>query len=526
MPQVGCLNWLKNRILVICCLVLVLCVFHVDTAHADVSPTLCSIRPDYAVAGGWFYSQGGNGTGLGFSVVDNDSSDMWTGFNRRGGVPTLGYPITQPFHYKGFLTQAFQHAILRWDPVKKDVSFVNTLDELSGLGHDDYLLSHWQIPAHKIIDYGSELDPNNDLEFEKIKSIHLDIIKGDMRLASMFDESKSWLDLYGLPVAYSEMEGIRTLRTQRAVVRIREFGQRADGSVEVDVLLDILETGYLAKDAGMFPDYAIEPQYPSGDSGRLPQIIVPNKLIQGSVGIVRVRGLRGPMSSIVNGIQMSSFCTDGEHAFFIPIPIDSKTGEQSLSIKMFDRETNVSYTVIKRHVDSASIVVPESISHLLDSKYSTEEGVLFDSVFGEISGEQLWQGTFIKPLDINENSGFGEHRIFMPGAVHSHHTGTDFPAGSDTTVSSAADGIVLWAGSLPIHGNTVIVDHGLGVSTVYSHLAGFNVEKGEALSIGAVVGLVGSTGRSTGAHLHWEVRVLGVPVDPNLWLDAQTIPLS
>ncbi len=520
------LNRVKNRILMVSCLVLTLCAFYVDTAYADNPPTLCSISPDYPVLGGWFYSQGGDGTGLGFSVVDNDSADMWTGFNRRGGVPILGYPITQPFRYKGFLMQGFQYAVLRWDPQKKDVSFVNTLDELSRLGHDDYLLSQWRIPDHKIIDYGSKLDPNSYVEFEEIKSAHLDIIKGNMILESMFGESKSWLDLYGLPVAYGEIEGTKTLRAQRAVIRIGQFGQNTDKSGEFDVPVEVLEIGSLAKDAGMFPSYAIEAHHPSGDSGRLPQIIMPNKLIQGSVGLVRLRGLRGPMSSTVNGIQVNSFCMNGEHVFFLPIPIDSRTGEQSMSIELVDEEINAFYTVSKRDVDSANIEVPRSISHLLDSKYSTEEGLFFDSVFDEINTKQLWKGTFVKPLQMNENSGFGEHRIFMPGAVHSYHTGTDFPADSETIVSSAADGIVLWVGSLPIHGNTVIVDHGLGVSTVYSHLANFSVKKGDALSVGDAVGLVGSTGRSTGAHLHWEVRVLGVPVDPNLWVQAQTIPIS
>ncbi len=98
------------------------------------------------------------------------------------------------------------------------------------------------------------------------------------------------------------------------------------------------------------------------------------------------------------------------------------------------------------------------------------------------------------------------------------HTGLDIPAPSGTRVVAAEAGGVILAGWLGGYGNTVIIDHGGGYSTLYAHLSRINVAVGAEIARGQVIGRVGTTGFSTGPHLHWEVRVNGEPEDPRQFL--------
>ena len=86
-----------------------------------------------------------------------------------------------------------------------------------------------------------------------------------------------------------------------------------------------------------------------------------------------------------------------------------------------------------------------------------------------------------------------------------------------TPIYAPAPGVVVWAGPLQVRGNTTIIDHGWGVYTGYWHQAGILVQTGEQVETGQEIGSIGSTGLVTGAHLHWELWVSGVQVDPLQW---------
>jgi len=115
------------------------------------------------------------------------------------------------------------------------------------------------------------------------------------------------------------------------------------------------------------------------------------------------------------------------------------------------------------------------------------------------------------------SSSFGPrvHPIFGTTRLHA---GMDLAAPTGTPISAAAPGAVVTAGWLGGYGNAVVVDHGGGLSTLYAHQSALAVTVGQAVGAGDVVGRVGSTGNSTGPHLHFEVRVLGTPVDPANYL--------
>lgn len=98
------------------------------------------------------------------------------------------------------------------------------------------------------------------------------------------------------------------------------------------------------------------------------------------------------------------------------------------------------------------------------------------------------------------------------------HEGIDIGADTGTPIRAAAGGTVILADWFGGYGNTVLVDHGGGYVTLYAHQSSLSVSEGDTVSAGQTVGLVGSTGHSTGPHLHFEVRVGGVAEDPELYL--------
>lgn len=122
-------------------------------------------------------------------------------------------------------------------------------------------------------------------------------------------------------------------------------------------------------------------------------------------------------------------------------------------------------------------------------------------------------GGFVRPVPGAITSGFGPRRHPILGTTRLH-TGVDMTASSGTKIKAADGGTVILAGYYGGYGNTVIIDHGGGVATLYAHQSKLGVGDGETVDAGEVIGYVGSTGLSTGPHLHFEVRVNGNPVDP------------
>jgi murein DD-endopeptidase MepM/ murein hydrolase activator NlpD len=126
---------------------------------------------------------------------------------------------------------------------------------------------------------------------------------------------------------------------------------------------------------------------------------------------------------------------------------------------------------------------------------------------------KLWTGAFVRPVEAPANSAFGTRSI-LNGQPRSAHGGADFSSPAGTPVRAANAGRVMLAGDLYYTGGTVVIDHGLGVVSLFAHLSAIDAREGATVAAGEVVGRVGATGRVTGAHLHWTVRVGGARVDP------------
>jgi len=141
------------------------------------------------------------------------------------------------------------------------------------------------------------------------------------------------------------------------------------------------------------------------------------------------------------------------------------------------------------------------------------ESTLLQGIYTQSAAERLWQPPWIRPVPGTANSRFGTRSVFN-GEARNPHGGADFLSGAGTPVKAPNAGRVVVARDLYFTGNTVIIDHGLGLFSMLAHLSRLDVHEGDAIAAGQVVGLVGATGRVTGPHLHWSLRVDGARVDP------------
>lgn len=153
---------------------------------------------------------------------------------------------------------------------------------------------------------------------------------------------------------------------------------------------------------------------------------------------------------------------------------------------------------------------------LLDPRLAQEERRKVASALRVLHASQLWEHPFATPVRGRLTSRYGVLSVYQ-GQVRGFHRGVDFAAPTGTVVYAANHGIVRLAGTLPLSGNAVLIDHGLGIVTSYLHLSAVVVRAGQKVRRGQVIGRVGSTGLSTGPHLHWGLRTNGVHVDPLSW---------
>ena len=116
-------------------------------------------------------------------------------------------------------------------------------------------------------------------------------------------------------------------------------------------------------------------------------------------------------------------------------------------------------------------------------------------------------------------AGYGDGRSYNGGPVEIYHTGVDFSGAVGTPILAPANGTIVFTGPLELRGNAVIIDHGLGVMSAYFHLSEIFVADGDTVTAGEAIGAGGSTGLSTGPHLHWDLRIMDVPVNGLQWTE-------
>ncbi len=144
---------------------------------------------------------------------------------------------------------------------------------------------------------------------------------------------------------------------------------------------------------------------------------------------------------------------------------------------------------------------------------------LLPEAVAALAALEWWESGFVTPVAGRLSSGYGWRNIAVNG--NRFHAGIDLAAASGTAVVAARSGVVTRAGWWGTYGYVVVIDHGDGAETRYAHLSSFAVAAGDAVRQGDVIGAVGSTGASTGPHLHFEIRFEGAAVDPLPYLQGE-----
>ena len=208
----------------------------------------------------------------------------------------------------------------------------------------------------------------------------------------------------------------------------------------------------------------------------------------------------------------------------LPIGLDVEEGDYALPVALVDRRGRTTITEMQlqaRHKERPlehltlpqNMVTPDAASQIRIDRENKQLKALY-----ALRSPRFWT-RFERPVDDEVSSVFGKRRL-LNGEPKSPHSGTDFRSPAGTPVRSLSSGRVVMVADLFYTGKTVVVDHGEGLLSLYAHLSEALVDEGDELMVGALLGKVGSTGRSTGAHLHLTVRLLEERIDPLALLAA------
>jgi murein DD-endopeptidase MepM/ murein hydrolase activator NlpD len=244
-------------------------------------------------------------------------------------------------------------------------------------------------------------------------------------------------------------------------------------------------------------------------------------LVPGGVAVVQVASSNQPAPAVWLGDRRVMVVRDGESwSAIVGIALSTEPGTQTLRVEPArGSEREVQFTVTPKAYATQSLTVegrkvnplPEDMARIDAETARTQHALA------------TWRATDDVPVALappaagERQSSFGMRRIFN-GEARKPHSGMDISAPAGAPIVAPAAGVVLDAGDFFFNGNTVFIDHGQGLVTMYCHLSRIDVKPGQSLAAGAPIGLVGATGRVTGAHLHFGVSLNGTMVDPALFL--------
>jgi hypothetical protein len=220
-----------------------------------LSPSAGAASLDWDVPGGHFFTQAGGGTGRGYVVSDEDGVAFWTAFQTLGGVPVVGYPVSQRFSHRGFVTQAMQKAVFQWRPESGSVAFVNVFDDLSGAGKDDWLLEVRSTPRP------APFPDEAGKPFGEVSRIRQAALNARPAMRAIYFAANDPVLQYGLPTSRIEDMGNHyAIRLQRAV--IQEW--KIDVPWAAAGQATVANGGDIAKEGGLWPSTATVAVVPDG----------------------------------------------------------------------------------------------------------------------------------------------------------------------------------------------------------------------------------------------------------------------
>jgi len=210
---------------------------------------------------------------------------------------------------------------------------------------------------------------------------------------------------------------------------------------------------------------------------------------------------------------------DGAYFALVGIPYRTIPGANKLSLKYSDpagyQTRQIPFDVVGSQVKTDILQVDPKLvdPNKKDRKRAEREHQEVKHIYAGGNLKRLWEGPFQLPVENRISSPFGNRREFN-GKLKNYHNGLDFRSPKGIPVYAANSGIVRVAKNLFYSGNAVIIDHGTEIFTIYAHLSKIKATVGQLVEKGQLIGLSGATGRVSGPHLHWGVKVNGIAVNP------------
>jgi murein DD-endopeptidase MepM/ murein hydrolase activator NlpD len=250
-------------------------------------------------------------------------------------------------------------------------------------------------------------------------------------------------------------------------------------------------------------------------------LILPQELrAPGGIAFVELPPSETPPVVHFDKYRVPVISRDGTWVAVVGIPLAAKVGEQTLTIanrppirfSITDKAYRTQHLKVpnQRHVDPN----PDDLKRIQLEQARTEAAL---SRFTETGSPTF---DLRMPVNGKYSDSFGSRRVFN-GQPRNPHSGMDIPAPKGTPIKAPADGEVIETGDFFFNGNTVFIDHGYGLVTLYCHLDSIAVKPGQKVKRGEVIGKVGATGRVTGPHLHWGVGLNRAMVDPALFVNRR-----
>ncbi|MGD9568204.1 MAG: M23 family metallopeptidase [Sedimentibacter sp.] len=253
--------------------------------------------------------------------------------------------------------------------------------------------------------------------------------------------------------------------------------------------------------------------------------IVTRENYPGNILLVSVDNLNGNETLKLNTdavkTQTEMYKYKDKSVFICPIDLTTKPGAYDANV-VVNEGTNAEYTISSsfevknKTFKTQYLTVTEEMNETNNDNAAIYEFVqLVKPARTESLSEKLWEGTFVMPVEGELTTDFAEIRYVNNEQSSSRHSGLDLAAPIGTEVQAPNNGIVTFAmEGLLSPGNTVVIDHGMGLFTSYYHLDSIAVQKGQKVKKGDIIGTVGTTGFSTGPHLHYAVSIYNTYVNP------------
>lgn len=244
-------------------------------------------------------------------------------------------------------------------------------------------------------------------------------------------------------------------------------------------------------------------------------LLSPKKIVPGGLMVVTVKNVPGPVEGSFRGRTLYFNKAKAGFKAVTGIDLNVEPGAYPLTLTTDGKTVEKEVLVVKKKYPVQRLTLPEDMVVLSpENEARAERDQRKMAAIWPIDSLRVWSGQFIDPLPGKAvGTPFGVRRI-INNIPKNSHSGVDITADEGDPVKAPNDGVVILVDDQFYSGNSIVLDHGQGIYTMFFHLSKTMVKYGQAVRMGDVIGLVGSTGRSTGAHLHWGVRIQGAKVDP------------